>query len=542
MRLFVHHSILFLSALCGNLPFFAGAKSAPSLKKEKPSNVCVVQDLSGKRVKVERSALSGPQIFLVVKLGGSYVFWTVADARLLLDRMVTGIKNILVLQQKLLVMHDYLMHRQQQPVDPVGQKKMIGLFKEFSIRPQKLTRFAGWGVALTLPVRGVISDPLSLINDVTDLAIIDAKTGKVHSVRAAVDFKEKTIHQRASGVSDFPFLYRKTPRPRVLQQFSLLKRVFGFVALVGVVITVLKNWSVENEPQTDPNKDPKPDPNPDSDPKPDPKPDPARLKPLRKLAWPNPVAQKPEKPVKPVIQKPAAGTEGDSGQDDEEKSFYRTSNFKRRGKEKIFPLNQPNHRQRREVLMGRLASCWPKQDYENYDAKDAEANEDVWRKVHKTCCHYWLGGKEQGCECDWCQKWKAREARDPRLNIALCCQEPDAMDEEDGDSDDEFEVQPDEEYLDRSSPYLLEKHSQKYLDRDAPPDLVAFFLKTEKGLFPVALLRYQELYDQCTASERQKLDTALGTCGDLGLKCLAIIDDQGVAEVFLAHGLLEEVD
>jgi|GEM_PF-5365310 len=187
--------------------FASSDKTHGPLQVKQHTQLCTVRDVRGSTVQVALTALDGPHIFLVAVRGFSIQFWTLADAQCLLRKIIQRNK-IASLQHKLNALCEYVINRQQQPIDLVKYVLVLELFDEFKIAPRLLKNFSEWSIALTVQTYDAVTDPLKLVNQAVDLSVIDARTGSVTPVVIAEDMKQKILKERAAGVSAFPFLYR----------------------------------------------------------------------------------------------------------------------------------------------------------------------------------------------------------------------------------------------------------------------------------------------------------------------------------------------
>lgn len=181
----------------------------PSFKKSTAHHgLCTVQDLYGKDVQVPLSALSGPNIFFVIKGPQGLCFWTVADAQLLVKCMVQH-PDAPRMQKQFELLRQYLPCCNKLPVDQQKYHGIVELFNEFSIKPSLLSLFDEWGIAVPRSITSQYKDPLKSLAALVDLAQIDQKTWRVIPCVLVVDIKRKILQARATGIAPFPFLYKK---------------------------------------------------------------------------------------------------------------------------------------------------------------------------------------------------------------------------------------------------------------------------------------------------------------------------------------------
>ena len=176
-------------------------------------------DYAGDLVAVPEDALAGPTIFIFKKTDHSCVFWTLADAKTLVQTIVTT-NDLHTQTEDLAIISRYIqgLGAIYKDVALLTQMRddVITLFTRFSITPTDLANLRhSWSIAVpTFIPESIIIPSFAVaewICDVADLAIIDASSNTIlQNTSCSAEKSQELLVARKQGTATFPYLYLNT--------------------------------------------------------------------------------------------------------------------------------------------------------------------------------------------------------------------------------------------------------------------------------------------------------------------------------------------
>ena len=198
--------VLLIALLCGICFSFSVAQDPDAgVVLFDLAHVC---DISGASVSTKIESLAGPAVFLTINNGIEILFWTVFDAKLLIELVLkdpedqTRLENVTIIRE-------FLADRYHASADASAQSAMIELFKKFSFKTHNLCEMGPrWSIAVPRVLQEVTNEREELVTTFVDLSVIDKQTGDVLTSPACMPAQRNQIlNDRCAGKSPFAFLY-----------------------------------------------------------------------------------------------------------------------------------------------------------------------------------------------------------------------------------------------------------------------------------------------------------------------------------------------